>query len=384
MSYGIGSVSASSALRSLSQTQQQLANEDAEASSGLRVQTAADDPSGLAISQSLIAEANGYTQATQNITNANDALTVAGGSIQSITSDLQTLRSLAVEAASNLTTPSEAADLQTQANQLIAQINTEAQTASYNGVSLLSGQYGSTPAAPASANITANASLSQGGTLVTEAQPSSASVGGTITASVVQGSTSPGINVNFTSNATGQTTYYGVQAAGTTLDVSGTTLTLGSASTADIGQTATVQVNAATVGSNATALNVQSGATEGATTGVSTPNATSDALGIGTIDLSTTAGATNAIGQIDQALANVEASDATVGAQTDVLDDEADNDTTAATELTASASNITDANEAQLATNISKSTTQEEITTDVIAQLNAFQLNIAGIIDQMV
>jgi flagellin len=377
MSFGITSL-AGSALSGMNAVQQQLADEVDEASSGQV--SLADDPSGVAIAASLNAQAAGFAQGAQNATDAQDALTVASGAMQSITSSLQQLRSLAVQASSDLLSTSERADLQTQANQLVAQIDTDAQSANYNGTPLLDGTYAGVPAAPASANLTTNAALSQGGTLVTEAVASPSSQGGTITLSAIDGGSGPGVNVNFTSTATGQTTYLGVQAPGSTVNVLGTQVTLGSVTAGDAGQTATIQVDPATVGSAAPQLAVQTAAPEGSTTGLSLFNSSAGALGITNVDLSSTASATNALGQIDEALNAVGSSNAIVGAQTDALQDAVTDDNTESTDLTASASNDGDANAAQLSTEIAKSQTQEEVSDAVLASTLAFESTVAGLI----
>lgn len=382
MSYGIGPT-AGSTLSSLSSLQQQLDNLYAQASSGSRVNSSADDASEVAMYAALTAQATGYQQAAQNAVDATNALGVAGGALDTTNSALQQLASLATQATNDLLTPSERNDLQVEANQLLQQIDTNAQSTNFNGTQLLDGPYTSTPATPASATITANASLANGGNLAASTSTTASSQGGTIGLSVVATASGTGVNATFTSSATGQTTYLGVQSAGSTFTVDGTTVTLGGVSASDVGQTATIQVQPATVATNGSLLQVQTGAGEGSITGVSTPNGTLSGLGLGTINLSTSASATNALGQIDAALSSLGNAEATVGAQTVAMQYQQQAATNEANALTTSASDIGDANMPELSTQIAQTTTQQQVATDMLANENAFALSQANRIDAM-
>src|SRR5271157_4552026 len=103
----------------LNRNQDSLKNVVTQLSSGLRINTAADDPSGLAIAESLQAQVNGFDQAVQNVQNANNAATVAEGALQTTTDILQRVRSLSVEAASDITSPSDKQNLQVEVGQLL-------------------------------------------------------------------------------------------------------------------------------------------------------------------------------------------------------------------------------------------------------------------------
>ena len=135
---GIGGIGTQSALTALDSTTGALANLYGQLSSGQRIQNAGDDPSGLAIYEQLTAQANGFGQGSSNAGEAQDATNVASGALGSISDVLQRLNSLAVQGSSDLLNPSERQDLQVQASQLVQQIGTEAQSASFNGQPLLS------------------------------------------------------------------------------------------------------------------------------------------------------------------------------------------------------------------------------------------------------
>ena len=106
---GIGGLSiannllANSVSLNLNRNQAALGTAVTDLSSGLRINTAADDPSGLAIAESLQAQVNGFDQGAQNVQDATNAAQVAEGALQTTTDILQRIRTLAVEGASDIT-----------------------------------------------------------------------------------------------------------------------------------------------------------------------------------------------------------------------------------------------------------------------------------------
>lgn len=108
-------------------------------SSGLRINSAADDPSGLAIAEKLESRVNGFDQGSRNVQDATNAITVADGALQTVTDIVQRIRTLAVEAASDITSTSDKASLQTEVNQLLLEVNRISQNTQFNGTQLLSG-----------------------------------------------------------------------------------------------------------------------------------------------------------------------------------------------------------------------------------------------------
>ena len=106
-------------------------------SSGLRINSAADDAAGLAISQQFTTQINGTNQA---INNANDAVSEAqttAGALTTINNNLQSIRTLAVEAANGSNSASDRAALNNQVQQQIAEITQIAQQTTFNGLNVL-------------------------------------------------------------------------------------------------------------------------------------------------------------------------------------------------------------------------------------------------------
>jgi flagellin len=134
-------------------------------SSGKRIASAAVDPSGLAVSEALLTQATSDTQGAANAQGALDAANVADGALVSISNEAVQLQTLAVSGNNDLLSSSDRAALQTQADQTSQEIDTVAQSANFNGLSLLSG---------ANSSATVQTGAAQGDT-VTLALPSAKS-----------------------------------------------------------------------------------------------------------------------------------------------------------------------------------------------------------------
>lgn len=369
MSLGINGNLAGPALNALGNQQSQLQNAIAQASSGKRITNASIDPSGLAIYNALESQSAGFDTANGNIVDASNAVNVADGALSSTTDSLQQLSSLAIEATNSFLSSSDRAALQDQANALVQQINGTASQTNFNGQPLLTGQLsGNTPATNADATITNNSSVGAGGSLVASATASPTTQSGTISVQVVNGGATA--QITFTDNATGTTTNVGTFAAGSTTSVNGTNITLGNFGPGDDSDSSTVQTTAPQAGSANPTVGVQTGANQGAVTQVAIPTGTTSGLGIANIDLSSSASATNAQGQINAALTAVGTARAQLGAQSAALGANFQNNATASVNLTASASAIGDTSEASVASELNSLAIQQQISIATINQAN--------------
>jgi len=365
------SISTGPALNSLAYYQQQLTLASNQASSGNRLTNAAVDPSGLAIYNALESQAQGDDTANQNISQASDAINVAQGATSGIQSALGQLQNLAIEAGNGFNSPTDNAALQTQANALLAQINGDASTVNFNGTALLTGaNSGTTPATTATATTTNNDDLAGGGNVIASTTASAATASGTIGVTIANTGAGAVANVTFTDSTTQQVTNVGSFAAGSTTNVNGTQITFGNFTTADTNSGATVQTQAATAGSTNPTIGVQSGANAGQQTQVTIPNATTSGLGITNIDFSTPQNAANSLGQIQNAIANLGAGQAQLGAQTNALSNAFANNNIASNNLANSASSIGDTNEASVASELNALRIQQQISIATINNAN--------------
>ncbi|WP_322010901.1 flagellin [Paraburkholderia sp. J12] len=132
-------------------------------SSGKRINSAADDAAGLAISTTLQTAINGLTQ---GVSNANDGVSMvqtASTGLSQITQSLQTIRQLANEAAGGSLSASNQAALQQEVSQQISEVNRLASQTTYNGINLLNGTAGNvTVQVGANVGQTISINLSQG------------------------------------------------------------------------------------------------------------------------------------------------------------------------------------------------------------------------------
>ena len=110
-------------------------------SSGLRINSAADDAAGLAIADRMTAQVNGLNQAARN---ANDGISLAqtaDGALSSVSDNLQRIRELAVQSANATNSSSDRASLQLEVTQLQAEIDRVATQTQFNGTNLLDGSF---------------------------------------------------------------------------------------------------------------------------------------------------------------------------------------------------------------------------------------------------
>jgi flagellin len=129
------------AQNSLTSSGSQLASALQQLSSGLRINTAADDAAGYAIAQGMTSQINGLNQAAQNANDGVSLAQTASGAMQEVTNDLQSMRDLAVESLNASNSSQDRTDLNAQFQQLMNDINSVAAQTQFNGVNLLDGSF---------------------------------------------------------------------------------------------------------------------------------------------------------------------------------------------------------------------------------------------------
>ncbi len=110
-------------------------------SSGLRINSAADDAAGLAISDRMTAQVNGLDQAARNANDGVSLAQTADGALASISDNLQRIRELSVQSANATNSSSDRASLQQEVSQLQSEINRVATQTQFNGTNLLDGTF---------------------------------------------------------------------------------------------------------------------------------------------------------------------------------------------------------------------------------------------------
>ena len=131
-------MSAVSTLNTLNKNSAALAKSLQKVSSGMKINSAADDASGYAISERMRVQIRGLDQANQNTQNGSSMMKVAEGAVSSTVDILKTLKEKAINAANDTNTDSDRQTIQKELNQSIDQIDDNANV-TYNGKYLVDG-----------------------------------------------------------------------------------------------------------------------------------------------------------------------------------------------------------------------------------------------------
>src|SRR4051812_39125410 len=130
-------VEAFNAHRNLSGTEGCLAQSMERLSSGYRINRAADDAAGLAISERLRGQIGGLDQAQRNAQDAVSLVQTAEGSLTEVHDMLQRVRDLAVQYKNGSLSGNDRTAIQSEVNQLASEIERIGQSAEFNGIKLL-------------------------------------------------------------------------------------------------------------------------------------------------------------------------------------------------------------------------------------------------------
>ena len=135
-------ISAMSTQENLLNSSNAVAKSMQRLSSGLRINSAADDAAGYAISESLTSQTNGLDQAQQNTSDATAMVQTASSSLTDVTNMLQRVRELAVQFNNGTNSTAGSNAIQSEVNQLTNEISREVGASSFNGTNLLNGTAG--------------------------------------------------------------------------------------------------------------------------------------------------------------------------------------------------------------------------------------------------
>ena len=435
------------AQNSLTSSGSQLATALQQLSSGLRINTAADDAAGYAIAQGMTSQVNGLNQAAQNANGGVSLAQTASGAMQEITNDLQTMRDLAVESLNATNSAQDRTDLNSQFTQLMNDINSVAAQTQFNGVNLLDGTFqGATfqVGANAGQSITIGAISSASSSAIGNYYTGTATVANA-TVSLASGSTYAGATAAATGGVynsgttglasssdlntavSGSSVTLSVSVDGTSYNTNAITLT-GTASTdlksiaAGINQAlSSVGGIVATVNSGGTGITLSGTAAAGdghivdfsvasatdasgnsVTAGANTLKDlgvdSSDTIGTyktgsGTVagtakylsglDVKTVDNSNLTLISIDNALQQMATSSANLGAYQNRFQAAITGLNTDATNLSAAKSSIVDADYAQATSNLSKAQILQQAGTAMVAQANTIPQNILSLLQKL-
>jgi flagellin len=110
-------------------------------SSGQRINRAADDASGLAVSEKMRSQIRGLNQAGQNIQNGVSFIQTTEGYLSETTDIVQRLRELSVQSANGIYSSEDRMQIQVEVSQLVSEVNRVASQAQFNGMNILTGRF---------------------------------------------------------------------------------------------------------------------------------------------------------------------------------------------------------------------------------------------------
>ena len=167
-------MSALYANRQLGVTQGDVAKSIEKLSSGLRINRAGDDASGLAVSEKMRSQIRGLNQAEKNIQNGVSFIQATEGYLQETQDILHRLRELSVQSANGIYSDEDRMQIQVEVSQLVDEVNRIASHAQFNGMNLLTGAFAFDSAANRTMQLQIGANMDQSakifiGTMTAEA-----------------------------------------------------------------------------------------------------------------------------------------------------------------------------------------------------------------------
>lgn len=356
-------VAALNAYRNLGTTQNDLSKSLEKLSSGLRINRAADDAAGLAISEGLRAQIGGTKQAVRNAQDGISVVQTAEGALTETHSILQRMRTLSVQAANDGGLSSGAKqNIQDEITELTSELDRIADTTQFNGTKLLDGNY--------NANFQVGANVSESDKINVSITSVSAATLGVGALDVTTAGTAGGFGS--TTAAAAFASVGDWAADGGTMTVAGETVDL---STVTDGASLAAAINTAAGSEGVTA-------SWSATTGLSMTSAATFTVaatdGTGTevaptftaVAATTAApsGADTAIGAIDDAISSVSSLRSKLGAVQNRFDHTINNLNVSVENLSASESRIRDTDMAQEMVQFTRSQILSQAGTAMLAQ----------------
>ncbi|SFU23462.1 flagellin [Paraburkholderia aspalathi] len=359
------------AQQNLNGSQSALSQAITRLSSGKRINSAADDAAGLAISTRMQTQINGLNQGVSNANDGVSMIQTASSALSSLTSSLQRIRQLAVQASTGSLSSSDQAALQKEVAAQISEVNRIASQTTYNGTNILDGSAGSV-------TFQVGANVGQTITLDLSQSMSAAQIGGgLVQTGQTVGTIAVSLDASGAYTSSGATiTSINVLSDGkggyTFTDQNNTAITSGVAGAIFSAGTGTGTGTAVTsLALNTAALPTTGAASTAAVAAVAQINAINNPPTVSGLDISTVTGANEAMVSIDNALQTVNNLQASLGAAQNRFTAIATSQQAESTDLSSAQSQITDANFAQETANLSKAQVLQQAGISVLAQANS-------------
>ena len=127
--------------RTLGLNNAELMGNISKLSSGMKINRAGDDASGLAVSEKMRAQIRGLNQANRNTQNGISFIQTTEGYLQETEDIIQRIRELAVQSSNGIYTEEDRMMIQVEVSSLVAEVDRIASAAQFNGLNMLTGRY---------------------------------------------------------------------------------------------------------------------------------------------------------------------------------------------------------------------------------------------------
>jgi flagellin len=374
----LNSISSLQAENAISNTTSALNKNLQQLSTGLRINSGADDAAGLSIANGLQANVAALTQSSQNASDGVGILQTADGALSQVVTLLNRAITLATEAANGGLSGSQATALDNEYASIQNEINTIGSTTNFNGTAVFAGtettwagSQGSV-GAPLSAatpltvgSVTTVHDSKTGGTFVFTAG-AGATVGGLQTAIAAAAGTTLSTGTALTINAKGEVQIAGP--AGDSLQVSTTDAAMGSFTPTGVtGGSSTVFTSDGTAGGSSTLTTAIAALSA---TGLGLSNETTGTA------LTTTAGAQAELAKITAAISTVAANRGNIGAAVNQLNATQGVEGAESTNLTSAVNSVENADIGQVVAQMTQNSVLEQTGMAALSQANQIQQNV--------
>jgi len=347
-------VASLAAQRSLSASNSALETSFERLSTGKRINSAVDDAAGLAIAKDLESRVSGLNQAVRNVNDGISMVQIAEGTLDEVTTILQRMRDLAVQASNDSLSTTERGYLDTEHEKLAASLDSALNSAMFNDTDLI---------AASDQTFTIQSGATASDTTAVTIQSVTASSLSVAASDIDLNASKETVSVDITDTQAGQTTAANFIIGGTT---------------------ASITISTSTTEGVVTALNASTNATISALTWTNsgdTITGTYDSYGAkststfsfvggSTVSGTVTAG-TKGVATIDAALAAIAEDRANLGAVQSQLESTVRNLANVAENTAAAAGRIMDTDYAAETANLTKAQILQHAATSILAQANA-------------
>lgn len=372
----LNNISSLVAENAVSGTQSNLQNTLTELSTGLKINSGADDPAGLSIADGLGANIAALNQSSQNASNGIGLLQTADGALSQVTNILNQAVTIATEASNTGLTGSQQSALNTEFTSILSEINTIGSTTNFNGTSVFnSNNVASLTSAQGSvASPLALTTALTNGDSVTIAD---STTGGTFKFTAGAASTVGSLQTAINNAVTA-----GTLSAGTTLAVTAGQVVIATTTAGDSLQITsndpTLGNFTATVGAaNNASFFTSDGTSTGANTDTTSINQLSaTALNLNTVDLTSSTNAKLALTAVTTAINTIAAQRGDIGASVNQLTSVANVQNTEVQNLTSAQNNVQNADIAKVTSNLTQYNILEQTGFSALQQSNQAQQNV--------